>query len=266
MSVSGDEGPARANGLSGSEWLRNSISIWPVGRSGPDRAVGHPAVFPEALVTRLLECYLHGPDRIVLDPFMGLGTTLLSACRLGHRGVGFEIYGAFADDAEERLSDYPGRCEIFRRDARDAAGLVEPGSVDMLVTSPPYWNILKRRRTADGREARSYGDDSRDIGNTDSYDDFLKSFLEIMAGVRPVLRPGAYCVVNVMDIRVKSRLYVLHADVIRGLEAAGFGLDDIVIWDRRSDYNRLRPLGYPRRFRINRVHEYLLVFRNPDPG
>ena len=71
MSASGDEGPAGANALSGSEWLKNSVSIWPVGRSGLDRAAGHPALVPEALVpealvTRLLERYLHGRDRTVV--------------------------------------------------------------------------------------------------------------------------------------------------------------------------------------------------------
>ena len=36
--------------------------------------------------------------------------------------------------------------------------------------------------------------------------------------------------------------------------------DDIIIWDRQQDYNNMRPLGYPYKYRINKVHEYILIF------
>ena len=39
--------------------------------------------------------------------------------------------------------------------------------------------------------------------------------------------------------------------------------DDLIIWNRQADYSNLRPLGYPAVFRINKVHEFLLIFRNP---
>jgi len=36
--------------------------------------------------------------------------------------------------------------------------------------------------------------------------------------------------------------------------------DDIIIWDRQQDYNNMKPLGYPYKYRINKVHEYILIF------
>jgi hypothetical protein len=64
-----------------------------------------------------------------------------------------------------------------------------------------------------------------------------------------------------MDVRKKNRLYPLHMDLSQRLIAAGFTLDDIIIWDRRQEYNNLRPLGYPHVFRVNKVHEYILIFQ-----
>jgi site-specific DNA-methyltransferase (adenine-specific) len=63
----------------------------------------HPASYPVALVERCLK--LHGkPDAVVLDPFLGSGTTLVAAERLGHRGIGIEIDQQYADTAFTRLT------------------------------------------------------------------------------------------------------------------------------------------------------------------
>ena len=47
------------------------------------------------------------------------------------------------------------------------------------------------------------------------------------------------------------------------MEAVGFLLDDIIIWDRRGDYNNLKPLGFPYVFRVNKIHEYIMIFQKP---
>jgi site-specific DNA-methyltransferase (adenine-specific) len=62
----------------------------------------HPAGFPVALPERCLR--LHGiADAVVLDPFLGAGTTLVAAERLGMRGIGLEIDGDYASAAVARL-------------------------------------------------------------------------------------------------------------------------------------------------------------------
>ncbi len=83
----------------------------------------------------------------------------------------------------------------------------------------------------------------------------------MFTGVLQVLKPGKYCIVNVMDIRKKDRFYPLHADLARRMEEVGFIFDDLIIWDRRQEYNNLRTLGYPAVFRLNRIHEFLLIFK-----
>jgi len=73
------------------------------------------------------------------------------------------------------------------------------------------------------------------------------------------LKHDCYCLINVMDIRKKSIFYPLHSDLSKAMVEIGFKYDDLLIWDRQRDYNNMKPLGYPCRFRINKVHEYIII-------
>ncbi len=73
----------RANELGGTDWTRYSISVWrDIKRSAEERALKHPAMFPVALVERLILCFTRDTDKIILDPFVGSGSTLLAAKNL----------------------------------------------------------------------------------------------------------------------------------------------------------------------------------------
>ena len=258
----------RANDLSGSDWLRHSISIWSgVGRSAEESRLDHAALFPVALADRIIRCFTISADRIVLDPFAGSGSTLLAAAALGRTGVGVDISEAYVTLARQRLesvgdSGTPGHV-VHYGDARNLGSFVAPGTVGLCFTSPPYWDNLDRRRTADGRDRIGYREAPGSLGNRQSYEDFLEGLSEVFSGVLTALVPGKFCVVNVMDLRKQSEFYPLHADLAQVMCRQGWVWDDLILWDRRNEYNHLRPLGYPRRFRINNVHEYLLIFRKP---
>lgn len=247
----------RANGLDGREWLKHSISVWSIPR---DRDAEHPAPFPEELAGRCIDAFTWGSGLCIGDPFCGSGTTLAAAVARGHRGVGIERYEHWARVAERRLGLLGVDATVVRGDARDRT-LVEAGSLDLVVTSPPYWSVMRRRRSADGKEARPYGDHPQDLGNLEGYDGFLEAMRTVLGNVLCWLKPRAYLLLNVMDVRVKARLYPVHMDLWRIAGEVGLHTDDLVVWDRRQDYNSLRPLGYPSVFRINRVHEYVLVLQ-----
>ena len=136
--------------------------------------------------------------------------------------------------------------------------------MSLCVTSPPYWDILNQRRSADGKAPRNYGDAIDDLGKITDYQTFLNELTRVFAGVLRVLKPGKYCIVNVMDLRKKGTFFPFHSDLARKMTESGWIYDDILIWDRRQEYNNLRPLGYPFVFRINKVHEYLLIFKKPN--
>lgn len=263
----------RANALDGREWLRHSISVWNDLRKSPDEgALEHPALFPAALVERLLDCFVREGDRRVLDPFAGSGSTLLAACGRGLQATGVELSPDYVALARERLeeaghqegADY----QLLQADARRVGELLPANSVDFCATSPPYWDILRQRRSADHKEGRHYGDRAANLGEIDVYPAFLEALRPVFEGLWQVLRPGAYCCVVVMDLRKGARFYPLHQDVAKLMQEAGFSYDDLIIWDRRAEYNNLRPLGYPYKFRINKVHEFILIFEKivPDGG
>ena len=71
--------PPKCNGLDGKNWLKNSVSVWSdLTRTAEEKKLKHPAIFPIALVRRLIDTFtLPGPG-VVLDPFAGSGTTLVA--------------------------------------------------------------------------------------------------------------------------------------------------------------------------------------------
>ena len=256
--------------LDGKTWARYSISIWSdIEKDGEEKKLGHPALFPKMLAERLIDIFTR-PQDLVLDPFAGSGSTLVAAAGRGRRAVGFEISAEYIALARNRLAAHGFHCaegdgdiRIIRDDARNLKQHLAPGEAALCVTSPPYWDILGRKRTADRRASRDYGDAGNNLGRIGDYREFLQALGEVFAAVGEVLRPGGYSVVNVMDIRKGPDFYPLHMDLARELVGRGFKLDDIIIWDRRKEYNSLRPLGYPYVFRVNKVHEFLLIFRKP---
>ncbi len=259
----------RANELDGKTWVRYSISVWnDLQKSFRERGLHHPALFPVTLVERILRLFSHKDD-LVLDPFMGSGSTLIGAARLGRKAIGLEISGEYTALFKKRLQEEnlsPAEIKAFQDDARRIKKYVGKGSLDLCLTSPPYWNILKEKRTADHKSVRNYGDSCDDLGNISEYPLFLEAIKEIFFQVFQALKDGGYCILIVMDLRKKDKFYPLHMDLTEIMTSLGFFLDDIVIWDRRTEYNRLRPLGYPYVFRINKVHEYILIFRKPVIG
>ena len=260
----------RANLLEGKTWLRHSISIWSdLRKTKSERELKHPAMFPSALAERLIECFTNEQSRVILDPFAGVGSTLIAAKELGKDAIGIEISPEFAEIARRRVQQvlpFEGTPDIniHVADCRDLAAYVPAKSVDMVITSPPYWDILLEKRTADYKPSRDYGDTRADLGKIRDYQEFLSELRKVFAQVYDAMKPKGYCCVVVMDLRKKSHFYPFHMEISRFMQDIGFVLDDIVIWDRGQEYNNLRPLGYPSVFRVNRIHEFILIFQRPE--
>ena len=259
------------NELNGKKWTRYSVSVWEdIIRNAEERKPEHPAVFPIELAKRVLEIFTKKGDW-VLDPFLGTGATLLAAKSLGRNAIGIEIVGEYVKVAEKRLAkaenlfeiDENTRIKIIKGDARELTDHIKPASVDFVFTSPPYWDILTQKRTADGKPVKDYKLEYGNLGLIKSYEIFLNGLTQAFEKVFSVLKHGKFTVVNVMDLRKKDKFYPYHVDVIKILEDIGFILDDIIIWNRAREYSNLRPLGYPYRFRVNKVHEYLIIFEKP---
>ena len=284
----------RLNYLDGKTWGRYSISIWSIAKSPEEASLGHPAMFPVELCKRLIEIYTW-PGEVVLDPFMGSGSTLVAAKELMRKSIGFDVVPEFVELAKKRISEvkpklrvpirlieYMGAIpeeheelkkhlnniseseiepEIYNEDARRLLEFVKPESIDLCITSPPYWMIHKRERTADYKNSRPYSALETDLGNIEDYGEFMVELSKVFRNVYTVLKLNKRCIVVVMDIRVGSKFIPYSMDITRMMQDIGFTLEDIIIWDRRLEYSNLRPLGYPYAFIVNKVHEYILIFR-----
>jgi DNA modification methylase len=80
-----------------------SISVWnDIKKSPTEEKLKHPAIFPSSLAKRLIEVLSHQED-IILDPFMGTGSTLVAAQELGRSSVGIDISDDFANIARVRF-------------------------------------------------------------------------------------------------------------------------------------------------------------------
>ena len=262
----------RMNNLDGKSWLQNSFSIWrDIEKTNGERKLKHPAMFPTQLTSRLIQIYTKDRGEVILDPFLGSGSTIVSAYKLGKKGVGFELSKEYIKLAEDRVKDTQLNLTqskedlikptIHNKTIFDVDKTLPENSVDLVITSPPYWNILTEKRSADRKEIRKYSDSEEDLGNIDDYNKFMEKLKEAFTGVHKVLKKGKYCIVVVMDIRKKAKFYPFHMDMINKMREVGFELDDIIIWDRQKEYNNMRPLGYPFVFRVNKVHEFILIFR-----
>ncbi len=259
----------RLNDLDGKTWYQYSFSIWRgIQKSKEEKQLKHPAIFPTALVSRIIQIFSKKGDK-VLDPFMGCGSTVLAAALEGRKGIGFDLSQEYFKITKNRLANIglvqmdPDFLEpaLYHDDARKILEYVGKNEIDLCITSPPYWDILNRSRTADGKKSVSYSDSKKDLGNIKDYNDFLEELADIFRQIFETIKPSGFCVVIVMDIRKKNIFYPFHSDLAKKMTDIGFSFEDIIIWDRQHEYNNLRPLGYPYAFRVNKVHEYILIFR-----
>jgi DNA modification methylase len=141
--------------------------------------------FTEALAASVIG-HASWPGDLVLDPFVGYGTTTTVAERLGRRAIGIELLPEHLEIARRR-SD--GTARLILGDARDVAGLVDE-PVDLVLTSPPYIagvghpeNPLTGYRTRDA-----------------DYATYLAQLGEIFGRVARLLRPGGRLVINAGNV------------------------------------------------------------------
>jgi len=100
---------SKMNNLSGKEWLQNSFTIWRDIRKTPEETkLKHPAMFPQSLVERLIDIYTKDPEEVILDPFMGSGTTALACLQTRREYIGSEISEAYITLANNRIRAITG--------------------------------------------------------------------------------------------------------------------------------------------------------------
>jgi DNA modification methylase len=258
----------KLNLLSNKRWMLETKSVWFSDPPPRDSIKAqHPATFAETDIVRLIEFFTR-PGARILDPFVGSGSTLVACAQSGRIGTGIELVERWAEVSRERLKQMEDgeRQQVLRGDARAVLEDFGRASFDLVVTSPPYWMILRKdwdhkvkaERKSKGLSTR-YSDDEDDLGNLESYEAFLGELAKVFAECGRVLKRRGYMCVIVSDFRHKSEFVAYHADISRVVESVGFSLEGITILVQ--DNKNLYPYGVPFAFVSNIHHQYILVFR-----
>jgi len=265
------------NDLSSKEWVAETVSVWiqkGLGANHEDAKIErqHPAPFSFTDVSRLIRFFTKS-GQTVLDPFVGVGSTL-KACAIENRqGIGFELNPRYVELTKQRLEkevrtlfSTTNSQDIQTGDARLLVKNLEENSVDFVVTSPPYWNILhkqdhkaKQERIANNLDTQ-YSDDELDLGNIQEYDKFLEELSAILGDCSRPLKPKKYMAIIVSDFRDKSKYVMFHGDLARSLQMYGLELKGISILYQR--HKRIFPYGYPFAYVPNIHHQYILILQN----
>ncbi len=266
--------PNKLNNLDPKSWLKFQKS-WFI-HNPPPRKKGvlvHPAKFPETMAQEFIEFFTKEGET-VLDPMAGTGSALVAALRCGRNSYGIELNSKYAEIAKQIITEEREslgesivnlKSEIINGDATLAVSYQLP-TIDYILTSPPYWDMLHARGAKTQKKRRTsaeldllYSDDPNDVGNLHDYDEFLEKLVNIYAGLKPLIREKTYLTIIVKNVKKGGKIYPLAWDIGRELGKT-YTLKDEKIW--LQDNQRLSPYGMNSAWVSNTFHHYCLQFRN----
>lgn len=261
------------------EWLKSQIGVWQFSyesRDIRDKSI-HPATFPISLSKKVIELFTHKGE-LVLDPFVGSGTTLVAANDLYRNAIGFDLQEKYIKICEKRLSQNGLFTENDNQiaildDANFINEYLSEETISLIWTSPPYANLLNRERKNKSRRDRKneqlgkveqYSQDPRDLG-TMKIEKYTTEMGNIFEKLLPLLKLKAHCVINVPDMWWENKRITIHVSLIQELRKKGYELRNIIIWDRTNIVNNIGIFGWPSNYiTMGVTFEYLLDFWKPS--
>ena len=267
----------KLNDLTGKEWVYFTNSVWITGYSPTAKEnIGlktrkiHPSPKPPALMKEIIEFFTKSDGKI-LDPFAGVGGTLLGAALAGgtRKAIGFDLeqkyidaYNKVCDD--ENITKYL----MINDDARNILNHPEVANetFDLILTDPPYSDMMAKERTGQRKKLYNdanpmpYTDLRADLGNI-PIDEFLVELRKILETSFSRLKNKGYMVIFCKDFQPQAgQPNLLHAEIINELcKIKGLEYRGMRIWHDQA--MSLYPFGYPYSFVMNQIHQYILIFR-----
>jgi DNA modification methylase len=256
------------NDLTAREWTYFTRSVWSTqypAEYGHALRKAHTANKPPRLCRELIEFFTKRGMR-VLDPFAGVGGTLLAASLAGRTALGIEIEPRWAAlYAAVCASEGIAPQELIVADCRSALPALPAESFDFILTDPPYYQTATARTSADvPRLIAAFSDRAGEVGGLAGYDDFLAALASVFRELHRLLRPGRYAALFMKNRYIGGRFYPMAYDLARRMEAAGFEWRGEHIWNQTGQ--RLYPFGYPFAYVPNTVHHTIAIFRKPATG
>lgn len=203
------------------------------------------------------------PGDVVLDYFVGGGTTAIEAKLLGRRCIALDINPSAVALTRRNLAFTPPMVSLFETecyepevrvgDARHLDG-IEDESIDLICAHPPYAGIIKYSTGIEG-----------DLSDLD-VPEFLNAMRRVAEESYRVLKPGGICAILIGDARRARRVVPIGFETIRTFLDAGFQLKELVI--KRQHNCKTTGFWYHRSIAHNFLllaHEYLPVFEKVEP-
>ncbi|MCC7570726.1 methyltransferase domain-containing protein [Candidatus Micrarchaeota archaeon] len=189
---------------------------------------------------------------LILDQMFGSGTTLVECKLLGRNAIGFDINETAIKTAKERLNfeyETNTKQEIRKGDARELS--LEDNSIDLIITHPPYLDIVKYNP-----------ENKNDISNIRKLDEFISEIEKIAKESYRVLKKDRYCAILIGDTRRKGMYIPLAYNVMKTFLEVGFNLKEDII---KKQWNcKTTPLWKSQSKKYNFhliMHEHLFVFK-----
>ena len=256
----------KLNELPGGQWLyftKTLLNTAYPAQYGHELRKKHGANKPPQLMRTLIE-YFTKHDELVLDPFAGVGGTLLGAtiAQQPRRAIGIEINRDWIDIynqvvRQEKLTPQ----ELILGDCMSVMQRMEDQAFDFIVTDPPY-NIHLEQTMSNDRYSEEFAnrrtdynmlsEEEKDLANLASYDEYLASMKNVFKECYRLLKSDKYLVFIVRDAYQNGEYIMTHADLTRTAKDCGFTNKGDIIWYQAG--TRLRPYGYPYSYVPNIVH------------
>jgi SAM-dependent methyltransferase len=196
---------------------------------------------------------------LVLDPFLGGGTTIIESWLIGRRSIGLDISPHAISISTKRIEEMfekagignlnPSLRPIIRRgDARNLSFL-ENESVDLICTQPPYLNSLKYTHF-----------EKNDLSHIGNEKEFCEEFKKVAQECFRVLKRGKICAVQIGDTRKLGRFCPLGSMILNELISTGFETKNIII---KLQYADKSTAFYKNLNDFQIAHEYIFIMGKP---
>lgn len=271
------------NDLTGAEWLYWTDTIY-ITNFPPDQThhlrKAHGAMKPPELMADIIKFFTKAGE-FVLDPFAGVGGTLLGAALSNRNALGFELnplwYEVYMNICQlftinkeghllkkENLDKQEGIRfpEMRLGDCLELMATLPDESVDAVITDPPYGcqNRLAGFKTE--TNFNMFNDaEAKDLANAEDFPTFLKLMQSVGTEMWRILKKKKYLIMLVGD-RYKDGEYIpLGYLVGQAMKEVGFKLKGIKIWCNKSTQRPLKPYAVMHSFVPNITHQNILILR-----
>lgn len=194
----------------------------------------------------------------ILDPMVGGGTTLVEARLLNRNAVGYDVNQNAVNITSERLKfEFEGNTKQVAKLGNAQKLPMKDNSVDLIITHPPYANIVKY----------SDGKNPDDLSSIPSLPKFLDALGIAVQEMYRVLKPGNYCAILIGDTRKGQHFVPLSHFVLERCLRSGFILKEEVIKTQHNTTHAPRWSASAKHYKFYLImHEHLFIFRKPEQG